>query len=116
MNQFERIIEQLISTKYYTPCAFKLTGKSCQDWYNVPDTSEDNWSSGTWIKYWEKFSKSVADKCCVKGCGNEAKHGAHVKQADDDAMYIVPMCSFHNHPSKTNFFDFKSGTVVVEVE
>ncbi|MTI13356.1 hypothetical protein [Sansalvadorimonas verongulae] len=66
---------------------------------NINGTSDNDCRCESWLKHWERFSGSTASYCCVEGCINNARVGAHVQVGGllSQTWYIVPMCSAHNN-------------------
>lgn len=59
-------------------------------------------NGGSWLEYWEKETRLIANHCHHVGCNVSGRHnlvGAHVKKvgANDDSWYIVPLCHGCNH-------------------
>jgi len=91
------------------------------NWKNKDDSSDDECPiCKSWKKHWEKFSKKTFDEqpCSNEGCpdkakGEKAKHGAHVINPSDNGVWIVPLCAKCNNTNNTDFFDLRSGTILV---
>ncbi len=82
---------------------------------NVKGTAERNCKCGTWINHWENFSlKTLPNTCCVLGCEEIVKVGAHVIKckSNDKNHYIVPFCHQHNE-IENECFKLKSSVELI---
>lgn len=75
---------------------------------NLTGTSDNECTcERSWIKHWQKCTKSKRVTCGASGCSNDAKHGGHVKIADgrvSDKLWIVPLCPTHNNSANKGEF------------
>lgn len=99
---------------------------------NIPNTSDSKAPNGkkSWKEYWEDATERKFDKCSVKGCHNDAEHGAHVKggkaksYSEDleltrifgNSHCIVPLCAEHNNSNNTDDFIVHAVDLVKIVE
>jgi hypothetical protein len=90
---------------------------------NIKGTSKDrykdqNCNCGSWIQHWRNYTKSDREKCCVVGCSNFVKDGAHVQIKDQrmgDNWYIAPFCGNCNNPNNENDMFIDSRVTLVSV-
>jgi hypothetical protein len=61
---------------------------------NLNGSAHTSCNAGSWLTYWEKFSRQTAHGCFVSGCTNECSVGGHVQKesATDKNWYVVPLC------------------------
>jgi hypothetical protein len=61
---------------------------------NLNGSTPGSSSTGSWLKYWEKFSGQAAYGCFVSGCENRRAVGGHVQKMSttDNSWYVVPLC------------------------
>jgi len=99
-----------------------------EGWQNKPDTAELKCDiCSTWKNHWEKLyeqelsvKRKFDGQTCAsnknpntkKPCTNDAEDGAHV--VGFGKVWIAPLCSQCNHPTNTDFFPLKAGTVIVD--
>ena len=65
---------------------------------NVPNTSDLKCEGGcnNWLSHWERNKGKSATKCLISGCWRGSDVGAHVWEAGESKVYIIPMCSQHH--------------------
>lgn len=81
-------------------------------WKNKNGTGVRSCKCGSWKKHWINFSEEPwPEKCCVSGCTNPAKVGAHVISDQVAGEFIVPMCTACN--AKKTPFCLKASTTRV---
>ena len=80
-------------------------------------TSKNKCCCKSWLQHWEKNTQLSPEQCCVLGCINPAKVGAHVQikypKIYGNEWFIVPMCMKHNHYSNSEIMALKKGTLLV---
>ena len=83
-------------------------------------TSEDKPTGDytSWLDYWEKNTKSKADKCVIQGCANKATDGAHIQLRSGKyyPTYIIPTCHSCNMQSGRMTVNRKVKAVLVECD
>ena len=68
----------------------------------------------SWITHWENLSGEKSDKCCCKGCTNNAVYGGHVqKDTSDNSWYIIPLCESCNKKPSSESFEINKNTILV---
>jgi hypothetical protein len=78
---------------------------------NIMGTSHAKCDCSNWLKHWEKFSGRKANYCAAYGCMSSPETGAHVRTAQSQQWYIVPLCHVHSHLDQ--FFVLSEGAVLV---
>jgi hypothetical protein len=64
---------------------------------NINGTSQNTCTCGSWMKHWEKYSKTTTKYCSEKSCIGTDLVGAHVQKTTSDLKwYIIPLCKTHN--------------------
>lgn len=80
-------------------------------------TADGNREGSSWLEHWKIGSDEKADNCSVKGRSYKATDGAHVKKvaSNDNAHYIVPMCSSCNRRRSPDDIELVKDTILVPV-